>query len=122
MLTRWFLARAATIRFLAFVILTFTAALTDAAPPTATDCIYLNAVNPSCRPSETAYHREYFYIGGHYIPYPPLAGQLVSDQLYVENSIPTSGIKQLYPLVLFHGGGSAGNVWLQSPDNRKGWA
>jgi len=122
MFTRWFLARAATARVLVFVILAFTAALIDAAPPTVTDCIGLNAVNPSCRPSETACYREFFYIGGHYIPYPALAGHLVSDQLYVEKLIPNAGIKQPYPLVLFHGGGLAGNVWLQTPDNRKGWA
>ena len=45
------------------------------------------------------------------------------DQLYVEKLIPTGGgVKQPCPLVFFHGGGSAGTVWLQTPDNRKGWA
>lgn len=57
------------------------------------------------------------------MPYPVLGGNLVYDQLYVEKLIPAAGgVKQPYPLVFFHGGGSAGNVWLQTPDNRKGWA
>ncbi|KAI4272470.1 MAG: hypothetical protein LQ337_005286 [Flavoplaca oasis] len=96
---------------------------TDSASPGDAGCIGLKAVNPRCRPQETAYHREYFYIGGRYVPYPVLGGNLVYDQLYVEKLIPTGGgVKQPYPLVFFHGGGSAGSVWLQTPDNRKGWA
>ncbi|CAL8584003.1 hypothetical protein XPA_009613 [Xanthoria parietina] len=114
----------------AIIFLVALAALpTYAAPPTdQTDqanagCVGLKGVNPRCRPQETAYHREYFYIGGRYVPDPVLGGNLVVDQLYVEKLIPAAGrVKQPYPLVFFHGGGSAGNVWLQTPDNRKGWA
>lgn len=105
------------------LILGFTATITDAFSYSyGANCIGLSAVSPKCRPQETSYHREYFYIGGHYVPYPVLGGNLVYDQLYVEKLVPKSGIKQAYPLVFFHGGGSAGNVWLQTPDNRKGFA
>ena len=85
-------------------------------------CEGLRAVNPKCQPREAAYRREYFYIGGHYVPFPALRGTLVYDQLYVEKLTPATGVRQPYPLVFFHGGGSAGSIWLQTPDNRKGWA
>lgn len=88
----------------------------------ALDCTGLKGVNPQCRPQEAAYHREYFYIGGRYVFDPTLRGTLTYDQLYVEKLIPVRGIRQRYPIVFFHGGGSAGSVWLQTPDNREGWA
>ena len=101
----------------------YAAPLTDSASPGNAGCVGLKGVNPRCRPQETAYHREYFYVGGRYVPYPVLGGNLVFDQLYVEKLIPTGGgVNQPYPLIFFHGGGSAGNVWLQTLDNRKGWA
>ncbi|KAL8686132.1 MAG: hypothetical protein Q9224_005543 [Gallowayella concinna] len=107
----------------------FTLSPTFAAPQAAEqaarpngDCAGLKGVNPQCRSQETAHRREYFYIGGKYVLDPVLKGNLVVDQLYVEKLIPANGIKRQHPLVFFHGGGSAGNIWLQTPDNRKGWA
>ncbi|KAI4189305.1 MAG: hypothetical protein LQ348_003814 [Seirophora lacunosa] len=107
---------------LAILVVNFSVFSTDAAAPANPDCVGLKGVSPRCRSNEAAYRREYFYIGGRYLPYPILGGNLVSDQLYVEKLIPAKGIKQPYPLVFFHGGGSAGSIWLQTPDNRKGFA
>lgn len=102
---------------------TYAAPPTNQTDPTNAGCVGLKGVNPRCRPQEIAYHREYFYTGGRYVPDPVFRGNLVVDQLYVEKLIPAAGrVKQPYPLVFFHGGGSAGNVWLQTPDNRRGWA
>ncbi|KAL8747562.1 MAG: hypothetical protein Q9184_007584 [Pyrenodesmia sp. 2 TL-2023] len=86
------------------------------------DCVGLKGFNTPFQLREKTYRREYFYIGGRYVTYPILAGNLTHDQLYVEKLIPAAGVKQPHPLVFFHGGGLAGNVRLQPPDNRKGWA
>ncbi|KAI4137091.1 MAG: hypothetical protein LQ341_005281 [Variospora aurantia] len=107
---------------LAVLVVAFAALFIDAAAPATHDCVGLKGVNPRCRSKEAAYQREYFYIGGRYVPSPVFGGNLVVDQLYVEKLIPSKGVYQPYPLVFFHGGGSAGSIWLQTPDNRKGFA
>lgn len=112
----------AMLPLLAVLVVAFAAFFIDAAAPATRDCVGLKGVNPRCRSKEAAYQREYFYIGGRYVPYPVFGGNLVYDQLYVEKLIPSQGVKQPYPLVFFHGGGSAGSIWLQTPDNRKGFA
>ncbi|KAL9593721.1 MAG: hypothetical protein Q9219_007418 [cf. Caloplaca sp. 3 TL-2023] len=94
----------------------------DVPPTSRSGCVGLNAVNPKCRSPEAPHSREYFYIGGRYSFDPIFKGNLVFDQLYVEKLIPTKGIKQSNPVIFFHGGGSPGSIWLQTPDNRKGFA
>ncbi|KAL8961422.1 MAG: hypothetical protein Q9183_005312, partial [Haloplaca sp. 2 TL-2023] len=98
-------------------------ALAHAAPKEQPDCTGLKAVNPNCQPNEATYQREYFYIGGRKINSTgDIPGTIVVDQLYVEKLIPKTGVKKAHPIVFFHGGGSGGVIWLQTPDNRKGWA
>ncbi|KAL2064285.1 hypothetical protein VTL71DRAFT_4779 [Oculimacula yallundae] len=86
----------------------------------ATDCTGINGIKPACRSQETAYYRDVFWVGGQYVSGP--IGLLTNDQMYVEKLTPTCGIKQPYPLVFFHGGGVSGGTWLNTPDNRKGFA
>ncbi|KAG9745114.1 alpha/beta-hydrolase, partial [Aureobasidium melanogenum] len=86
----------------------------------ATDCIGINAIAPGCASREALHTRDFFYIGGRYVA--GAAGNLTYDQLYVEKLTPVTGVKQSKPIVLFHGGGTSGVTWLNTPDNRKGFA
>ncbi|KAG9531197.1 alpha/beta-hydrolase, partial [Aureobasidium melanogenum] len=86
----------------------------------ATDCIGINAIAPGCASREALHTRDFFYIGGRYVA--GAAGNLTYDQLYVEKLTPANGVKQSKPIVLFHGGGTSGVTWLNTPDNRKGFA
>lgn len=74
------------------------------------DCIGENAVNPTCSSNEAAHKRDIFYIGFRYVNDPTFNGDLIYDQMYVEKLVPASGIRQPYPLVFFHGGGTSGVV------------
>ncbi|KAL8765257.1 MAG: hypothetical protein Q9209_007613 [Squamulea sp. 1 TL-2023] len=47
------------------------------------------------------------------------AGNFLHVQLCIEKLIPAAGFKQPHLLIIIHGAGSAGNVQLQIPDNRK---
>ncbi|KAG9951431.1 alpha/beta-hydrolase, partial [Aureobasidium melanogenum] len=84
------------------------------------DCIGINAIAPGCASREALHTRDFFYIGGRYVA--GAAGNLTYDQLYVEKLTPATGVKQSKPVVLFHGGGTSGVTWLNTPDNRKGFA
>ncbi|KAH8688048.1 Alpha/Beta hydrolase protein [Phaeosphaeriaceae sp. PMI808] len=84
------------------------------------DCAGAKALSPRCPSNETPYLRDFFYVGGRYIESP--IGHLTVDQIYVEKLSPISGSRQPHPLLFFHGGGTSAVSWLNTPDNRKGWA
>ncbi|KAH8659868.1 Alpha/Beta hydrolase protein [Xylariales sp. PMI_506] len=84
------------------------------------DCTGVNALNVNCKSPETAYKRDFFYVGGRSLA--SATGNLTVDQLYVEKLTPTCAVHQTKPLVFFHGGGIAGSTWLNTPDNREGFA
>ncbi|POS74719.1 hypothetical protein DHEL01_v206892 [Diaporthe helianthi] len=83
-------------------------------------CIGINAVKPECTPAEPPYHRDVFFVGGEYVT--SGTSVIISDQMYVEKLTPTSGVDKPFPIVFISAGLPAGNVWLNTPDNRKGWA
>ncbi|KAJ4416053.1 hypothetical protein N0V82_006976 [Gnomoniopsis sp. IMI 355080] len=87
-----------------------------------TDCTGINAVSPKCATSETTFHRDVFYVGGRWIDNDYTSGNVTADQLYVEKLTPAGGVTQDKPLVFFHGGAVSGVQWLNTPDNRKGFA
>jgi hypothetical protein len=80
-------------------------------------CISINAVKPECKPAEPPYHRDVFFIGGDYVT--SGTSYIFSDQMYVEKLTPTSGVNKTFPIVFISAGIPAGNVWLNTPDNRK---
>lgn len=88
-------------------------------PRQTTDCTGINAVSPSCSSSETSYYRDVFYVGGRWVE--TASGNVTADQLYVEKLTPAS-VKYDKPLVFFHGGAVSGVTWLNTPDNRQGFA
>lgn len=81
-----------------------------------TDCRGVKAVNPACRSHEVPYLRDFFYVGGRYIE--TEIGNVTVDQIYVEKLSPVAGVLHPHPLVFFHGGGTSGVSWLNTPDNR----
>lgn len=87
-----------------------------------TDCTGINAVSPQCSSAEAAYSRDFFYIGGGYVPSGIPGQDMWGNQLYVEKLTPAKKVKKDYPIVFVSAGVPAGNVWLNTPDNRKGWA
>lgn len=89
---------------------------------TTVGCTGLDAISPACSSAETAYRRDVFFVGGEYVPYG--ASYLRSGQLYVEKLTPAGagGATKPYPLVLISAGVPSGSVWLNTPDNRRGWA
>lgn len=92
----------------------------------AQDCAGLNALNASCASPEGLHRRQFFYVGGRYVDTPAVnltrPGRVLVDQIYVEKLTPQAGRVQPYPLIFFHGGAGSGAQWLQTPDNRQGWA
>ncbi|KAI9679979.1 MAG: hypothetical protein M1817_004994 [Caeruleum heppii] len=78
-----------------------------------------NTANPATA-GEAAHRRHVFHIGGQQVQ--ANNGTIVVNQLYVEQLIPAAGVKQTNPLIFFHGGGFSGTTWLNTPDNRKGFA
>ncbi|GKT82221.1 hypothetical protein Ct61P_00071 [Colletotrichum tofieldiae] len=84
------------------------------------DCTGVNAIHPSCRNADTIpYTRDVFYVGGRALK--TAFGELTADKLYVENISPILPLRSK-PMVFFHGGGCSGTTWLNTPDNRKGFA
>ncbi|KAI9808698.1 MAG: hypothetical protein M1825_003850 [Sarcosagium campestre] len=69
---------------------------------------------------EVPHRRHVFYVGGQRVAV--TGGTNIVNQLYTEQLIPAKGVTQPNPLVFFHGGGFSGTTWLQTPDNRRGWA
>ncbi|OJD32231.1 alpha beta-hydrolase [Diplodia corticola] len=84
------------------------------------ECSGVNAISPACSTGESLHHRDIFYVGGRYVE--TTAGNLTYDQLYVEKLTPANGVFQPNPVIFFHGGGTSGVTWLNTPDNRKGFA
>lgn len=82
-------------------------------------CTGVNAVNSRCSPPETLHSREFFYVGGQSAAAP--TGNITIGQLYVEKLTPILKFRPT-PLVFIHGGGVSGTTWLNTPDNRPGWA
>ncbi|KAK1974741.1 Alpha/Beta hydrolase protein [Colletotrichum cereale] len=84
------------------------------------DCTGVNAIHPRCRNADTIpYTRDFFYVGGRALT--TTSGELTADKLYVEKISPIFPLKSK-PVVFFHGGGCSGTTWLNTPDNRKGFA
>jgi pimeloyl-ACP methyl ester carboxylesterase len=84
------------------------------------DCSGIKAISPRCASNETPYRRDFFYVGGRYNQ--TALGNVTINQVYVEKLSPVSGALQPHPLIFFHGGGTSGATWLNTPDNREGWA
>lgn len=101
----------------ALLMLAGTAAAAAAA---AVDCSGVNAVSPQCASVETTYSRDVFMVGGRWVPVS--SGNITADQVYVEKLTPAGGVVHDKPLVFFHGGAVSGVQWLNTPDNRKGFA
>jgi hypothetical protein len=72
------------------------------------DCSGIKAVSPRCESPELLHKRDFFYIGGRYVPGP--TGNMMVDQMYVEKLTPPGGVRQARPMVFFHGGGTSGVV------------
>jgi len=61
----------------------------------------------------------YVYAGG---KYSEVKGRkIMSGQIYAEYFVPAKQTSP-YPIVLVHGGGTSGSIYLQTPDGRPGWA
>ncbi|KAH7357897.1 Alpha/Beta hydrolase protein [Plectosphaerella cucumerina] len=87
----------------------------------ARDCTGVNSIHPGCRTADTIpYTRDFFYVGGRALSVPG-GGELSADKLYVEKISPIIPLRSK-PVVFFHGGGCSGTTWLNTPDNRKGFA
>lgn len=70
--------------------------------------------------SDAAYNRRVFYVGGNYNT--TNSGNVLQNQVYIEQLTPAAGKTKPYPLVMLHGGDISGLVWLNKPDNGTGWA
>ncbi|KAH6657953.1 Alpha/Beta hydrolase protein [Truncatella angustata] len=105
-------------RFLFWSILPALVAVVDADA----DCTGLNALSPDCISTEAPYRRDTFYVGGSYVPYSTTTQSLTVGQAYVEKLTPLTGVNQTHPLVFISAGLPPGSVWLNTPDNRQGWA
>ena len=92
------------------------------ASPSKEDCVGIKAVSPKCTSQETTHRRDYFYIGGGYVPSGIPDQDFWGDQLYVEKLTPSNGCTRPYPMVFVSAGLPSGTSWLNTPDNRKGWA
>ncbi|KXJ91669.1 Alpha/Beta hydrolase protein [Microdochium bolleyi] len=85
------------------------------------DCSGVKAIHPACGQIEPPFRRDFFYVGGSLIP--GVFGNITVGQLHVEKLTPVNGARQPRPLVFFHGGGGfTGATWLNTPDNRRGFA
>ena len=96
--------------------------LSTSAGSSAGDCTGVYGISPRCSSPESAYHRDAFYVGGGYVDSGIPGQQMWSDQLYVEKLTPTTKAKKPYPMVFVSAGVNTGAEWLNTPDNRKGWA
>lgn len=89
-------------------------------PAPSADCTGIKAISPECETAEARYFRDIFYVGGRKVP--SGSGSVLSDQIYVEKLTPGCRVVHKQPLVFFHGGANSGVTWLNTPDNRKGFA
>lgn len=76
----------------------------------ALDCTGINALSPKCKSSEAAYTRDFFYVGGDYVPSTIPGQNIFAGQMYVEKLTPVSGVNQTYPLVFISAGVPSGTV------------
>lgn len=113
-------ASASSLWALGALVRTVCTAATGYQPPAETDCTGVGAININCRSAEAPHSRDFFYVGGRTMN--SSTGNLTVDQLYVEKLTPSGVRLQANPLVFIHGGGIAGSTWLNTPDNREGWA
>jgi len=88
----------------------------------AQDCTGVKAVSPKCKTAEATYSRDVFFIGGGYVSSGIPGQDMWGGQLYVEKLTPARGVSKPYPLVFVSPGLPSGSVWLNTPDNREGWA
>lgn len=63
--------------------------------------------------------RGFLYVGGEYVGEGKT--RLMRGQAYVEVLVPKR-TRQLYPVVMIHGGAQTSTNFLQTPDGRAGWA
>ena len=63
---------------------------------------------------EAPYVRNYFYVGGKYVP-DESGGHAFQDQMYVEKLTPLGGPKKQTPLVFIPGDGQTGTVCFTCP-------
>ena len=71
-------------------------------------CTYNHTDSPD--PNEEApYIRNYFYVGGKYVP-DASGGHAFQDQMYVERLTPLGGPRKRTPLVFIPGAGQTGTV------------
>lgn len=79
--------------------------------------------------AEAFAERSYFYVGGKYVNAAIAGGNATSSgsgtfmmgQVYVERLTPHA-VKKKHPLVFIHGAAQSGSNWLNTPDDREGWA
>lgn len=96
------------------------ATVAAAAASNDTSCTGISAISRACASPESAYKRDVFYVGGEYVPYSTT--YIKTGHLYVEKLTPSAGASKPYPLVFISAGVPTGSVWLNTPDNRVGWA
>jgi hypothetical protein len=59
---------------------------------------------------------------GHYTPSGSGNASICSDQIHVEKLTPAMCVGKANPFVFISAGVPSATVWLNTPDNRKGWA
>ena len=74
------------------------------------DCSGINAINPQCKGPETAYEREYFYVGGRYVYNATTNSTIMTWEMYVEKLTPPGGATQPHPIILMTAGVPSGAV------------
>jgi len=67
----------------------------------------------------TLHRRNYFYVGGEYVP--KGKSSIAAGQIYVERLTPEH-VTQLAPIVIIPGHAMTGTNFLNTPDGRLGWA
>ena len=88
--------------------------------PAEAQLVGLDALNATGNIPDTAHTRRVFYLGGQYTG--ASNGTRLTGQVYTEELLPVGGASKQNPLVFIHGGFASGAQWLQTPDNRPGWA
>lgn len=78
-----------------------------------------SASSPLADVQGTLHRRNYFYVGGSYLPQGD--STVRGEQVYVEHLVPVN-ITEPLPLLFLHGDGMTGTNFLNTPDGRLGWA
>lgn len=78
----------------------------------ATNCAGIQALSPLCKSAEVPYTRDYFYVGGGYVPSAIPGQSMISGQMYVEKLTPAQGANRTYPLVFISAGVPSGTASL----------